>query len=102
MKNFSRGGLRSPWKIYLLCITLVLFAGSTLFFAMDMADTIERFKIILMDNSSFDIFQARMDLAEVKTTPLTWTEEMLFVFMVCLAHLQCVIVLMLRFEADLR
>lgn len=67
---------------------------------MDIADVIERFKIILMDNSSFDVFQDRMNLAEVKTTPLTWTEEILFVFMVCLAHIQLVIVLTLRFEAD--
>ena len=60
---------------------------------MDIADIIERFKIILMDNSSFDVLQDRIALAENKTTPLTWTEEMLFVFMVCIAHIQYVIVL---------
>lgn len=60
---------------------------------MDIADIIERFKIILMDNSSFDVLEDRIALAENKTTPLTWTEEMLFVFMVCIAHIQYVIVL---------
>jgi hypothetical protein len=69
---------------------------------MDIADIVERFKIIFLDSSSFDVFQDRMDLAEDKTTPLTWTEEMLFVFMVCLAHIQCVIVLTSRVEADPR
>ena len=69
---------------------------------MDIVDVVERFKIILMDNSSFDLLSDRMDRAQDKTTPLTWTEEILFVFMVCLAHFQHVMVLTSLFEADPR
>ncbi len=67
-----------------------MFAGSSLFFAMDIADIIERLKIIFMNNSSLDpvIFQQRIDNANNKTQVLEWTGEILFVFMVRLAHVQ--------------
>ncbi|KAK2463887.1 hypothetical protein APHAL10511_004059 [Amanita phalloides] len=80
----AQSRLRSRWKIYLLCITLVMFAGSTLFFALDIADIVERLKITLMDHSNLDVIQDRVNLADAKTKSLTWTGEMLFVFMLIL------------------
>lgn len=81
-----------------------MFAGSTLFFAMDVADIIERLKIILVDNSSLDpdVFRQRMDSADDKTEALEWTGEILFVFMVCLAPYSTCIILMSRFQAHTR
>ncbi|KAK2459878.1 hypothetical protein APHAL10511_008078 [Amanita phalloides] len=80
----ARSRLRSLWKIYLLCVTLVMFVGSSLFFALDIADIIERLKITLMDSSNLDAFQDRAALAVTKTASLAWTGEMLFVFMLIL------------------
>ncbi|KAK2463886.1 hypothetical protein APHAL10511_004058 [Amanita phalloides] len=79
-----RGGLRSPWKIYLLCITLLMFAGSSLFMVMDTADLVEQLKVVFTGGTSSDTIQNRIQLANDKIQFYTWTEEILFVFMLIL------------------
>ncbi|KAF8634720.1 hypothetical protein AX15_000736 [Amanita polypyramis BW_CC] len=80
----TRRGFRSPWKVYVLCITIVMFLGSSLFMAIDIADIVLRLKIILLDDSNIDDLQDRMNEADAKTQTLAWTGEILFVFMLIL------------------
>ncbi|KAF8639291.1 hypothetical protein AX17_001602 [Amanita inopinata Kibby_2008] len=79
-----RRDLRSPWRVFLLAVTLVMFAGSTLFFALDVADIIERFNIILVNNPDAGTIQDRVNLADDKLKRFVWTGEILFVFMLIL------------------
>lgn len=68
---------------YLTVITIIMFCGSSLFYAIDIADLVIRLKIILMDNPGMPL-EDKANQADFETRSLLWTGEMLFIFMLCL------------------
>ncbi|KAF8636064.1 hypothetical protein AX17_003829, partial [Amanita inopinata Kibby_2008] len=79
-----RKGARRPHILFLIIVTVVMFAGSTLFLGLDIADLLVRFRIILMQGSDLDGMASKMALADVNLESVFWTEEILFLFMLIL------------------
>ncbi|KAF8630036.1 hypothetical protein AX17_005506 [Amanita inopinata Kibby_2008] len=61
-----------------------MFAGSTLFLGLDIADLLVRFRVVLTEGSDLDGIASKMALADKKLQPVLWTGEILFVFMLIL------------------
>ncbi|PFH48791.1 hypothetical protein AMATHDRAFT_149081 [Amanita thiersii Skay4041] len=80
-----RKRLQAPRTVFLLGITLIMFLGSSLFFAIDITDLIIRLKtIFLADNSDLNGIKDRIAEADDRLKSLVWTGEILFVFMLIL------------------
>ncbi|KAG6896177.1 hypothetical protein C0992_009835, partial [Termitomyces sp. T32_za158] len=67
----------------LLVVTILMFLGGTIFLAIDASDLIRRIQIIMVNNADQSL-QKKLDRANDQLKKLTWTGEMLFIFMLIL------------------
>jgi hypothetical protein len=79
----SRDGFRMrASNAFLIAIATLLFLGATLFLSLDVADLVERMKIILIRQANGPPLEVRLRLADSKLKEIVWTEELLFILMV--------------------
>ncbi|KAG6890535.1 hypothetical protein C0995_007737 [Termitomyces sp. Mi166 len=81
-ENFSQHGLKTRISnIFLLAVTILMFFGGTIFLSIDASDLVRRIQVIMINNPDQSL-QEKLDRADDQLKKLTWTGEMLFIFMV--------------------
>ncbi|KNZ74694.1 hypothetical protein J132_06329 [Termitomyces sp. J132] len=69
--------------MFLLVVTILMFFGGTIFLSIDASDLVRRIQVIMINNPDQSL-QVKLDRVNDQLKKLTWTGEMLFIFMLIL------------------